>query len=324
MRAMKTTTQLPAAGRSAARRNPRRGAGGVLRDRQRRNAVKKSRRPKTAAAFQRDVDATPAADYLAFRKAGAGMPDGAREAALADSPGLRRYDEAFEKVLSEVPKARVAKTPAVWLVYNMGVVVKTKRCTFAVDLAHRQGVRMAPLLDFLLVTHNHEDHWDRALAAEMDRAGKTVVSNFFDNYGAIRAGKAPGGYARGEKAFELGDVAVRATLSDHNRYLTDFTSAFEISVGDWTLYHTGDSQNLDKLAPTRTPDLWIVHPRCGLDVGEAVRKFRPRVTAVCHLCEMGHPPDKWRWTLADGCAEAAKAEAAGSRAVVPLWGGRIR
>ena len=140
---------------------------------------------------------------------------------------------------------------------------------------------------------------------------------------AVRAGH-PGGYARGRRVFALGDARIRTALSDHNRYLRNFTTAFEIAVGDCTLYHTGDSQNLAKLRPTRTPDLWVVHPRCGLDVAEGVRAFRPRRVAICHLCELGHPPERWRWTLADGREKAACAEAAGAEAIVPLWGERLQ
>ncbi len=213
--------------------------------------------------------------------------------------------------------------PAVWLVYNMGVVVRTPRSLFAVDLAHRRGASFAPMLDFALVTHNHADHWDPAFYEAMNGAGKTVVSNFLDNYGAVRGGRSPGGYAPGERTLELGDATVRAAPSDHNRYLVDFTTAFEVSVGGWTLYHTGDSCNVGKLGPSRPPDLWIVHPRCGLDVGEGVRAFRPRRVAICHLCEMGHPPERWRWTLSDGLRAAALAEDAGAEAFVPLWGDRL-
>ena len=279
--------------------------------------------PLPADAFQRELDAISAPDYLVFRAAGPWMPEPQRLAAFVANPGLHRYDIAIDKVIAEVRKTEVSAVPAVWFVYNMGLVVKTPKTTFAIDLAHRQGLLMEPLLDFALVTHNHEDHVDTALLAMMDRHGKTVASNFLCNYGAVRGESMPGGYTRCEKTFEIGDVAIRCTLSDHNRYLADFTTAFEVSVGDWTLYHTGDSSNIDKLHPTRQPDLWVVHPRCGLNVADGVRKFHPKRTVIAHLFELGHPIDRWRWSIADGRAEAARAEAAGTEAVIPLWGERI-
>ena len=227
------------------------------------------------ASFQRDVDALLPDDYKSFLAAGLGLSDAAREAAFAAHPGLRRYDEAFDRMFDAIARVRVTDRPAVWLLYNMGLVVKTPETLFAVDLVHRQAARLAPVLDFALVTHNHGDHADGPLLAAMNAAGKTIVSNFLDNYGAIRGGKSPGGYTRRAKTFALGDVRIRTGRSDHNSYLVDFTTTFEISVGDWTLYHTGDSSNLDKLAPRRPPDVWVVHPRCGLDAGAGAAKFRP-------------------------------------------------
>lgn len=275
--------------------------------------------------FQRAVDATTADSFKTFVAAGPSLAPKDRETAFAASPGLRLYDEALDKVLRETAETSVAAgdTPAVWFLYNMGIVVKTPRALFAIDIAHRQGVRLAPLLDFALITHNHDDHWLPDFYFKVDGAGKTVVSNFLDNYRAFRSENGnPGGYSRGKRTLRLADATIRVAPSDHNGYLKNFTSTFEISVGDWTLYHTGDSSNLAKLNPTHKPDLWFVHPRCGLDVTAAVRKFHPRRTVIGHLCELGHT--KWRWTLADGLDEAAKAEAAGTEAIVPLWGQRIQ
>lgn len=275
--------------------------------------------------FQRDVDATAASAFKAFVAAGPEMAPFAREAAFTSSPGLRLYDEAFGKVLREIretPAPTDGAPPAVWFLYNMGIVVRTPQSLFAIDIAHRQGVRLAPLLDFALITHNHDDHWLPDFYFAMDCAGKTVVSNFLDNYRAFRGDKGnPGGYSRGRRTLRIADATIRVAPSDHNGYLRNFTSSFEITVGDWTLYHTGDSSNITKLNPSRRPDLWFVHPRCGLDVAEGVRKFRPRRVVIGHLCELGH--SQWRWTLADGLAEAAKAKAAGAEAIVSLWGQRI-
>jgi hypothetical protein len=274
------------------------------------------------APFQRDVDALLPGDYDAFRAAGPDMPAKARAAAFAAHPALRRYDEAFDRVFGEVARTRVVRRPAVWLLYNMGVVVKTPQTVFAIDLVHRRAARFAPVLDFALVTHNHADHADVPLLDAMDAAGKTVVSDFRDNYAAVRAGRT-GGYTRRRKVFRLGDAVVRTGRSDHNKYLVDFTTTFEISVGDWTLYHTGDSSNLDKLSPRRPPDLWIVHPRCGLRVVDGINKFHPKKTVIAHLFELGHGVNRWRWTVADGQAEVKKAEEIGGAAIMPIWGDRI-
>ena len=275
-----------------------------------------------SVGFQAEVDAVPAQTYERFLWSGPELGDGDVAAAHRAYPALLRYDLALDSLASEVAATNVPadSPPAVWMLYNAGIVVKTQQSTFAIDISHRRGAQLAPLLDFAIVTHNHGDHQSPGLSEAMDAAGKTVVSNFLSNHGANGGADAPCGYSRGERSLSIGGISIRCTPSDHNRRLVDFTMACEIDLGGYTIYHTGDSQNLDKLNPSVQPDLWIVHPRCGLDIAEGVRKFHPRRTAVVHLCEMGHA--KWRWTLADGSQEAGRA-AAGTELVIPLWGDRI-
>ena len=242
---------------------------------------------------------------------------------------LARLEDAFDKVLAEVRSTVVTGCPAVWFVYNMGVIVKTAKVCFSIDLMHRRALEFAPLLDFALITHNHGDHFTREFYEAMDRAGKTVINNFACNYGAAdwKKGGADwakkGGYTRAEKTFHIEDVEIRTGLSDHNGYLVDFTSTFEITVGDYRIYHSGDSANLDKLHPQPSPDLWIVHPVCGVKVDEGVRKFSPKTTVLAHLNELGHAKGGSRWTWQRGLSEMAKVEAVGGKAVVPLWGDRL-
>ena len=275
-------------------------------------------------AIQREIDEVTPARFGAYIKAPFPLPAYTPAEGDPGCAALRRLDGAFRKVEREIRETAVAPggAPAVWFVYNMGIVVKTAQRLFSVDLNHRFAERLAPSLDFALITHNHFDHYTQRFYDAMDGASKTVVNNFACNYGA-HFGKKEGGYTHGGKAFRFGDVEVKTAASDHNGYLIDFTLAFEISVGGFRIYHTGDSANLDKLNPADAPDLWIVHPRCGLKVADGVRKFRPKNTVIAHLNELGHARDKWRWTYTDGLRAAADAEAAGGRAVVPLWGERI-
>ena len=118
---------------------------------------------------------------------------------------LKVLDDAFDKVLREAKETVEADgAPAVWSVYNMGNIVKTRKSLFSIDLNHRRGKEFAPLLDFALVTHKHGDHWRRDFYKAMDSAGKTVISNFLCNKGASECG-----YAPGEKVFKIKDVEIR-------------------------------------------------------------------------------------------------------------------
>ena len=211
---------------------------------------------------------------------------------------LEKLEAAFEKVLREAKETVVTTdAPAVWSVYNMGYVVKTRESLFAIDLVHRRAKEFAPLLDFALITHNHGDHWRPDLYGAMNGSGKTVVSNFLDNYGAAdwrKGGSAwhlRGGYIRGVKEFRSRDVEIRTSLIDHNSYLIDFTTAFEIKIGDFRLYHTGDSGSGTEPKLNTVwgrPDLWLFFPGCGIDVAKAVQKVNPRRVVFGHLWELGH------------------------------------
>ena len=268
------------------------------------------------AALQAEIDEVTPQDFKAYL-------DGEWDwFGLTRKAALQRLDDAFDKVLAEVKSTVVADRPAVWLVYNMGVIVKTKEACFSIDLKHRKAPEIAPLLDFALITHNHGDHYTGEFYKAMNGAGKTVISNFKDNYGTKNWGK-DGGYTRAVKAFRIKDVEIRTSLTDHNGYLVDFTTAFEVHVGNYTIYHSGDCSNVAKLNPTRRPDLWIVHPYCGMKAERGVEKMKPQLTVMAHLNELGHARDRWRWTWSDGLKAKARAEEAGGAAIVPVWGERI-
>ena len=268
------------------------------------------------AALQAEIDEVTPQDFKAYL-------DGEWDwFGLARKTALQRLDDAFDKVLMEVKATVVTDKPAIWLVYNMGVIVKTKETCFSIDLKHRRAPEIAPLLDFALITHNHGDHFTEGFYKAMNGAGKTVISNFKDNYAAHFENNA-GGYTRAVKAFKLKDVEVRTTLTDHNGYLVDFTTAFEVKVGDYVIYHSGDCANVEKLNPTVKPDLWVMHPYCGLKVADGVAKFHPEMTVIAHLNELGHARDRWRWTWEQGLKAKAQAAEAGGKAIVPVWGERI-
>lgn len=238
---------------------------------------------------------------------------------------LEKLERAFERVLDEVSKTVIDDTPAVWSVYNMGYLVKTKESLFSIDLIHRRAIELADKLDFALITHNHSDHCDIELYKKLNSAGKTVISNFLDNYGAHskrNENSIGGGFVMGEKTFRIKDVEISTSLVDHNKYLLDFTTAFEIRVGNWKLYHTGDCGVADKLKTNNgSPDVWTFFPGCGIKVATAIKKIQPKKVVFGHLWELAHSSSRLDAPLIKRALK--KAKSVNANVEVAFWGDRI-
>ena len=270
------------------------------------------------SVWNRETELVAPRDYMAYR----------RDGNTRGFASLEKLEAAFEKVFREVKETVVTgSAPAVWSVYNMGYIVKTRESLFSIDLVHRRDLEFAPLLDFALITHNHGDHYRMDFYKAMDSAGKTVVSNFLDNYG-VKDWNKDGGFIRGVKTFKFKDVEVRTSLIDHNDYLIDFTTAFEIKVGDFILYHTGDSgRGTEPKLNTvwGRPDLWLFFPGCGIDTVKAVKKVNAKRIVFGHLWELGHAQNhqgrlderlirpRLVWAKEAGCEDVSLA----------FWGDRI-
>jgi L-ascorbate metabolism protein UlaG (beta-lactamase superfamily) len=236
---------------------------------------------------------------------------------------LEKLETAFENIVREAGELTVGDVPAVWSVYNMGYLVKTRESFFSIDLVHRRAAELAPLLDFALITHNHNDHWRQDFYGAMNGSGKTVVSNFLDNYG-VADWRADGGFTPAERQFKIRDVEIRTSLIDHNDYLVDFTTAFEIKVGDFILYHTGDSGRgtEEKLGTvTGRPDLWLFFPGCGIDVARAVEIVNSKRIVFGHLWELGHKTGRLTAPLIRNALCAARGKC--PDVSFALWGDRI-
>ena len=275
---------------------------------------------------QDEIDAITPQDFEAYWKPGMQLPGDRLAEHVARFPVLGRLEAAFDKVFREAKDTVVEDIdrPAIWYVYNMGLVVKTPKTMFSIDLHHRRAEEFAPLLDFALITHNHNDHYTEQFKVAMDRVQrKPVVNNFFDNYG-VRDRKL-GGYTRAKtKTFVYGDVKIMTGLCDHNSYLVDYTTPFEVQIGNFTLFHSGDCSSQAKLHVSRQPDIWVFHPRCGMKAVEGCQEaVHPKTAVIAHLQELGHAKGRYRWTYRDGLDEKARLEAAGFSARMPLWGERL-
>ena len=125
------------------------------------------RRIEALRVIQRAIDLMqPAPQFLdAMREA---SPKNKVKAALDKFPVMRWYERSFDRVLEEFKRTKPdGDKPAIWYLYNMGVIVKTKTCAFGIDICHRRAPELAPFLDFVLVTHNHGDHFNTGLLKKM-------------------------------------------------------------------------------------------------------------------------------------------------------------
>ena len=275
---------------------------------------------------QSEIDEVTPKDFTSYWKMGSSVQPSEILAYTSRFKAIGRLEKAFDQVFDEARATVVTdlNRPAIWYLYNMGLIVKTPKTMFSVDLHHRRAEDFAPFLDFALITHNHSDHYTERFKDAMDRVQrKPVVNNFFCNYGV--KDRTLGGYTRAKrKVLEYGDVKVITGLCDHNWYLIDYTTTFEIHIGDFTLFHSGDCCSHAKFDLIRRPDMWVFHPHCGMKAAVACQEtVRPKLAVIAHLQEMGHAKGRYRWTYRDGLNQKAEIEAAGFAARMPLWGERL-
>ncbi len=245
-------------------------------------------------------------------------PAGSEKVAGIEQWGLMKYyNMALEKLLTEIPATKVKKGEvAIWQLYNMGYVVKTNTQCFGIDLYHKYAEKLAPMIDFLLVTHNHSDHKSPKLFAELERQGKAVYSNFLDNGHKVTTGD----------EFSIGNISVKVNTVDHNKTLTNFVNTYEVNCyakkgKSYTILFTGDAHNYEQLSATGKVDLFVPHLAVGLNMAEAVKKLNPKEVLMSHILELGHAINKWRWSYQYGINECEKLKR--ENVYLPVWGEKI-
>ena len=231
---------------------------------------------------------------------------------------MRFYNLALEKLLKEIPATKVEKGQVVmWQLYNMGYVVKTENQCFGIDLYHKHVEKLAPMIDFLLITHKHGDHYYKSLVDLLESQGKAVYSNFLDNGYKVTTGD----------NFTVGNIRVKVTTVDHNAKLRNFVNAYEVncSVGDsedYVIFFSGDAYNHEQLNPSGKIDLFVPHLAVGLNMPKAIEKINPSEVLMSHILELGHSITQWRWSYQYGLNECEKLNRKG--VYLPVWGEMIR
>lgn len=241
----------------------------------------------------------------------------AKEKEMEESGIIRFIAIALDKLVKEIPQTKVRKGEvAIWQLYNMGYIVKTKNQCFGIDLHHKHATKLAPFIDFLLISHNHSDHYWKPLIAEMEKLGKPVYSNFLDNGFKVVTGD----------SMQIGDIDIKVTTVDHNKKLLNFVNTYEINCysskkNGYVIYFTGDAHNYEQLNPTGPVDLFIPHLAVGLKMDKAVEKIQPKEVLMSHILELAHAIEKWRWSYEYGINECEKLNREG--VYLPVWGEKL-
>ncbi len=209
-------------------------------------------------------------------------------------PMLYLYREGFDKVLHEVKNSKVKQgSTLIWLLYNMGFVVKTPSGCFGIDIDHRLADQLEPYLDFLLITHNHRDHYDPKLMEAMNNNGKPILSNFYEK-DIEHLSITPTNY-------KIGNFTIRTDMSDHltNPKLPNFVTVFRIECGEdsgnFSMLHCGDSGfNPAHFTNVQGPVSMVVlrwgAPRESNILGTGAGQVETDYAVLSHLIELRHKP----------------------------------
>ena len=245
--------------------------------------------------------------------------DPAKVAALEKDGTLYFLRKAFDKVKKEVRTTKVKEgTVAVWLLYNMGYIVKTPTTTFAIDLYSKHADELLDMIDFVMITHAHGDHKTMNVVEGMTKRNKPIFASF-DIDGANVTKITDGG------VLNVGDITIRTTIGDHNKKWHLDVTSYEIDCGPKTnntvIYHSGDSCNYTQLNPQKQVDIFMLHMAVGLKIQKAIDKIQPHHVFLSHLQELGHKIEKWRWTFHD--ALKLKGNLTHDHIWIPCWGEKI-
>ena len=239
-------------------------------------------------------------------------------------PAICTYNLAFEKALNDIKEAKPANGEAyIWLMYNMGYVIKTSEGAFAVDIFNRRAAELEPYIDFYCMTHIHNDHKSIALADAMVKAGKPVLSNFYDS----------ADMSEEDKDYTIGSFKIHSFITKHNNSATSNVPVTVYKVdcgqagGNLVVMHSGDSNfTASEFESVKDAKVDVYIPRYAPEALTENRVigavFKPTYVLLSHIMELTHKDVAGsRWTLELGLERASKLNC--DKTYMPFWGEKL-
>jgi hypothetical protein len=274
-------------------------------------------RRKMMAAIQQACDQLDYKEYVRYTHAW-GKDDDLADSLERRHPALHYLRQATLDAFQDCRRTSVKRGVAIWLLYNMGYLVKTPDAFFGIDIKCRESERLAGQLDFLLITHGHSDHYDKPLVEAMLKARKPVVTRWYP--GSTIVSK--------PREFRFGSVRVKVDIGDHHHRDKDGRNdmlMYQVDCGaaasDLTIYHSGGGSNYKKIRPDKKVDMFIPHVSVGMSVPGAIRHVKPRLTLVSHILELAHKRGRWRWSFDAAFQKIGRIPP--DQATTLTWGERI-
>lgn len=236
------------------------------------------------------------------------------------------YDAAFERVLDALKAGRPERgTAVIWCLYNMGYVVQTPWMNFGIDIYHYRAAELAPYLDWVGSTHQHQDHRSDPLHEAMYLAGKPVLTNYYSpesNYLYCSTGM---------KDYTIFGCNIHTFITKHNNSATDNVpiTVFQVDCGSdaggLVLMHSGDS-NFTASEFNVTKDINVYIPRYAVNELTENQVIGPVFTPDCvllsHILELSHKDvSSSRWSFELALDRASKINC--DKTYVPFWGEKL-
>lgn len=235
-------------------------------------------------------------------------------------PILYYYRDAFDTILKELQNTKTPKNSVtVWVLYNMGIIVRSPSGCYGIDINHRWAEKLEPYLDFICVTHNHDDHKSEGLMQAMRKANKPVLSNFFkedEKYCSTTP-----------NTYKIGNFSVRTDITDHNKTLLNFVSVFRVEGDGFSILHCGDSNFVPKqYVNTAGKVNLLVFFSTESVVGNQIigtNLVMPDYVAMAHFTELRHRIDSSprRYPLIRMLNGVSSINC--KKTILPLWGEKL-
>ena len=243
-----------------------------------------------------------------------------------NNPIMSCYRYAYDVVLSEVKTTKVEEGSAViWMLYNMGFIVKTPTVCLGIDINHYYAEQFAPYLDLLLVSHADSDHRDDDLMTAMCEMGKPVLSNFWT--------KSTDYVSTTPKEYTVKGLNISTSITDHDSEKKNYTTChyvdFGESAGNFTFMHVGDSDfqtSQYKEMTGRKPNLLVLRYGAAAEkniLGTGSGQVQPDYIFLSHLIELRHYVEKSPGRASILNAWKNNKNNLSGKAHLPFWGERF-